>query len=460
MPAYSVVVGGKHPRAMGRPFKENFEQWKEYYNIFDDIRQTGRTVQQEKLRRILVRDGFSEETFINIDMAPILAADGSVAGIFTHIHETTHEVVSERRTHILTDINEAMATACSLHDLCAAAIGVLDDACSDVHFSAIYSTGPENDTLNLTLEATAGLNENYHETGPRVDPHVPQFGLNGILLEACRDHESRVLSTSDDSLTQSTLDQLKEYGLQVPCRDIVIHPLKSSIENSVAAIIVIGTSPLRKLDEDYRSFLGLMTRQIENGINVIKGIQKEKELHKAQVTSKLEERFWRFAEKAPVGMYMYNTDDVLTLWNTAFETIIGRSGQELTGPMAWLNAIHPDCIDDITSTWESFMNSKSEEAITFDIQFKKPWKSQREGVEGSLDRTWALGTVCPEYSEEGQMTATLGCITDISSFIWAEKIQAEQLAEALEQKRQQENFLDVTSHEMSALPTRFRGQTC
>ncbi|UPX09589.1 uncharacterized protein EKO05_0000276 [Ascochyta rabiei] len=339
-------------------------------------------------------------------MAPMLAADGSVAGIFTHVHETTHEVISERKTQILTDINKAMAIA----------FGVLDGASSDVHFSAVYSTGLKNDTLDLTLQATAGLNENHHKTPPRGDPDVPQFGLNRVLLEVCRNYESRILSTYDDSLTQSTLDQLREYDLRVPCREVVIHPLRNFIENNVAGVIVIGTSPLRKLDEDYRSFLGLMTKQIENGINVVKGIEKEKELHKAQITSKLEERFWRFAEKAHVGMYMYNTDDVLTLWNTAFEAIIGKSGEKLTGPMAWLDAIHPDCIADISSIWNGYTNSKHEEAIAFDIQFKKPWKSQKDGVEGSLDRTWALGTVYPEISEDGQLTATLGCITDISSF--------------------------------------------
>ncbi|XPS97331.1 hypothetical protein M3J09_006565 [Ascochyta lentis] len=446
--AYAVVIGEKHPRAMGRPFKENFEQWRVYYNVFDAIKQTGQSVQHGKLQRMLVRDGFPEEVFLNLDMAPILAADGSVAGICTHIHEITHQVVSERRTQVLTKINKAMATAHGLHELCAAAIGVLDGAKSDVHFAAIYSADLRNDTLKLTLEATAGLSDGDRGTLPRGHSDVPQSGLERLLLEACSKQEPKTLSTSDNSLVQTTLDELKEFGLRIPCREIVIHPLKCFIEDTVAAVMITGTSPPRKFDEDYRSFLHLLTRQIENGINVVKGIEKENELHKAQVTSKVEERFWRFAQRAPVGMYMYNTDDVLTLWNAAFEDIIGRSGDELVGPMAWLDAIHPDCIADISSIWEKYTDSKYEEAVTFDIQFKKPWKSQRDGIEGSLDRTWALGTVYPELSEDGQLTATLGCITDISSIKWAEKMQAEQLSEALEQRRQQENFLDVTSHEM------------
>lgn len=446
--AYSNIVGDKHPRAMGRPFKENFPQWLEYHRVLNRMKETGQSVSQEKMRRMLVRDGYLEECFFDFIMAPILAADCSVVGFTTRVHEATRQVIFERRMQILTDTNMAMATTYTVEDLCAAAAGVLDKHTSDVHFAAIYSTKLREHTLDLRLEATAGMHKDVSSPSPRRDLEKSFFGLHQALLDACSTHEPRTLSTSDGSLNQSTLRQLQEYGAQ-PCREIVIYPLKCFVEDNIAAVIVVGTSPIRKFDADYRSFLRLLTRQIENGITVARGVERERDIHRKQLTSELERRFWRFAESAPVGMYMYNDQDVLTYCNTAFEEISGTSKQKLLEPMAWMDMIHPDGVADMTAMWEGYTQSRREETIEFEVQFKKPWISKGDGAEVRLDRTYALGILQPEYHDDGKLKGTLGCITDISSVKWAEKMQIARLSEAIEQKRQQENFLDVTSHEMS-----------
>jgi len=42
----------------------------------------------------------------------------------------------------------------------------------------------------------------------------------------------------------------------------------------------------------------------------------------------------------------------------------------------------------------------------------------------------------------------IGTIVDISRQKWAEEVQKRKMEDALEAKRQQENFIDMTSHEM------------
>jgi signal transduction histidine kinase len=42
----------------------------------------------------------------------------------------------------------------------------------------------------------------------------------------------------------------------------------------------------------------------------------------------------------------------------------------------------------------------------------------------------------------------MGILFDISQFKWAESVQRRRVEEALEAKRQQENFIDMTSHEL------------
>ncbi|KAJ8117909.1 hypothetical protein OPT61_g1005 [Boeremia exigua] len=445
--AYSVIVGDMHPRVMGRPFKENFPHWREYHGIFTRMKENGRSVKQENMRRILVRDGLSEEDFFNFLLAPILDADGSVVGFTTRIHEATRQVIFERRMQILTETNQAIATMYTVHDLCTAAAVVLDQYSSDIHFAAIYSTTLRDHTLDLTLEATAGIDKNVAGLPQAGRPEMLHFNLRHVLLDACRTRETITLSTSDESLSQTTLDQLKQHGVP-PCREVVVHPLKCFVEDDIAAVMLIGTSPLRKFNDDYRSFLRLLTRQIENGITVAKGVVRERETHLKQLRTEMERRFWRFAENAPVGMYMYDADNTLTYCNAAFEEICGTPKQEMSRPLAWMEMIHPDGVADMTAVWESYTHSRRQETITFDIQFKKPWTSKGEGAEVKLDRTYALGILQPEYFDDGKLKGTLGCVTDISSMKWAEKMQSAQLSEAIEQKRQQENFLDVISHEM------------
>ena len=48
--------------------------------------------------------------------------------------------------------------------------------------------------------------------------------------------------------------------------------------------------------------------------------------------------------------------------------------------------------------------------------------------------------------EDDKVTSIAGCITDISTFKWAETVQARSAQAAKDAKKLQENFIDVVSH--------------
>jgi signal transduction histidine kinase len=54
----------------------------------------------------------------------------------------------------------------------------------------------------------------------------------------------------------------------------------------------------------------------------------------------------------------------------------------------------------------------------------------------------------PEISPDGKLISVMGSITDISHLKWAQGLQEQRLREAEESKRQQNEFIDITSHEM------------
>jgi signal transduction histidine kinase len=62
--------------------------------------------------------------------------------------------------------------------------------------------------------------------------------------------------------------------------------------------------------------------------------------------------------------------------------------------------------------------------------------------------TWLLATSFPEVEPDGRVSVIMGWITDISKQKAADRLLSQRLEDALETKRQSENFIDMTSHEM------------
>lgn len=60
---------------------------------------------------------------------------------------------------------------------------------------------------------------------------------------------------------------------------------------------------------------------------------------------------------------------------------------------------------------------------------------------------WVLASARPEFVD-GEYRGILGSITDISTLKWAENIQIKQLEESEKTRRSQNNFIDITSHEL------------
>jgi hypothetical protein len=87
------------------------------------------------------------------------------------------------------------------------------------------------------------------------------------------------------------------------------------------------------------------------------------------------------------------------------------------------------------------------ETVSFELRLRRSFVAEEfvsgEKVEGS---TWIIAAAYPECLEDGTVVGILGCITDISRQKWMEGFQTRKMMEAVELKRQQENFIDMTSH--------------
>lgn len=82
-----------------------------------------------------------------------------------------------------------------------------------------------------------------------------------------------------------------------------------------------------------------------------------------------------------------------------------------------------------------------------ELQFANSTFQPRD-IDGSLIEYWVLSASQPELSPDGELISIMGSLTDISHLKWAQGLQERRLREAEEAKRQQNEFIDITSHEM------------
>jgi len=105
-----------------------------------------------------------------------------------------------------------------------------------------------------------------------------------------------------------------------------------------------------------------------------------------------------------------------------------------------MDSIKDEDRDGVRAVWNKLVTQKV--AVTHEFRFKAPWQNGTTTTD-----TWALMS-CAPLTDDNNLRSIFGSITNISHQKWAEAFQRMRMEEAIELKRQQENFIDMTSHEM------------
>jgi signal transduction histidine kinase len=127
--AYRVILGDKHPAALGRPV---LWTWSE---IERDIRPLfervlgGETVYYEDLRLQVVRFGVKQESFFTFSYSPVVVEGGRVAGVLVNCFETTAQVhaqaLQRERDRLLAELEVERARLAYVFDRAPAFLAVM-----------------------------------------------------------------------------------------------------------------------------------------------------------------------------------------------------------------------------------------------------------------------------------------------------------------------------------------------
>jgi PAS domain S-box-containing protein len=266
---YCPMLGSKHPAALGERGKT---VWAEIWDVIEPmLRQVVTAGQATRSRDLLLhidREGYAEEAYFSFSFSPIHHEDGAVGGIFCPVIETTQKVIGERRLRTLRDLAAGCKGAETESAAYTAAARVLADNPRDIPFALIYRVDETSSTASL--EAAAGVAPGAPAAPTRIAWSVDDEGawsLGGVTRTG--------RATLLDDLGERFDDLPRGAWGQPPHRALVL-PVQLPGQERPRAVLVAAVSPMRALDEDHRTFFGLVATQIASGLADGRALEEER----------------------------------------------------------------------------------------------------------------------------------------------------------------------------------------
>lgn len=143
-------------------------------------------------------------------------------------------------------------------------------------------------------------------------------------------------------------------------------------------------------------------------------------------------------------MFLISPEGVLREANDRFFEMTGLP-RESQYELSWMDIIVESSIKTMEDGWHHLANEHLPWADELQLQIRK---ARPTNLHGEAIDYWVMFIAQPEIASDGSLRSVMGSITDISKIKWAQNLQDHQLREAEETRRQQTEFIDITSHEM------------
>ncbi|KAK7209820.1 hypothetical protein V2G26_016998 [Clonostachys chloroleuca] len=156
----------------------------------------------------------------------------------------------------------------------------------------------------------------------------------------------------------------------------------------------------------------------------------------------------RLAEFATVGMYDISLDGRLLSANNSFWELCGLPKVDLVKVDLdpWQTCVVEEDLPIVQQKLNELRASGRSQSA--EIRLKTTWRAENTIGQGITSARSVLTTFIPVKSSDGVIQSFTGCISDVSLQKWQLDQERKRKDEAIESKRQQENFIDMTSHEM------------
>ncbi|TVY81656.1 Autoinducer 2 sensor kinase/phosphatase LuxQ [Lachnellula suecica] len=425
---YTQLIGAKHPALQGQDPKVGFaEIWDHFEALLSNQRETGETVVEKNACLMLYRHGFTEETYFSWKFVPIIGSEGWIVGSHATVVEVTREVISDRRLSTVRSLSRNLAEAATIEQLWQQLITGIQDADKDIPLALLYSceqrralVSPLNlihpESRTYKLEGCIGI-----ERGHDLAPESIECGddsedcLGPWFRKAAEDKAPALVS-----FPEQTVLKWRGYG---PSTQAVVCPIIPTNTDSALAFLVIALNPRRPFDEDYRSFVHLLTQQVttpqlsavilreevdrRSNADLQEALDRDR-LHKE--LSESETKFARFATRAPIGLAILKPDgEALSanpLWRELTLLSVGSS------QVNWNEVLAEGESEPVLEAWARLISEKK--PITIQTIINRPWKAPDLDVDGNpqYENTHILLAM---HEMRNPLSALIGCADEITT---------------------------------------------
>ncbi len=312
---YRPMLGpAKHPSALG---EKGSKVWAEIWDVIGPmLSQVYERAEATRSRDLLLHidRGYPEEAYFSFSYSPIHAEGGKVGGVFCPVIETTEKVIGERRLRTLRDLAARCKGADSEESAYQAAATVLAANPQDVPFALIYRVDDRDSTARL--KAVAGI-------GVGTDASPPCVTLDeGVLDPWSLRTVVRSGQTTIAHELRARFGALPTGAWKVPAHSAMVLPVLLPGQEHPRAILIAAVSPMRALDEDYRTFFGLVATQLASALADAQALEDER--RRAEALAELDRAKTAFFSnvshefRTPLTLMIGPLQDILS---TARETL-------------------------------------------------------------------------------------------------------------------------------------------
>lgn len=175
--AYAPTIGDKHPRALGRPARENWaELWDDLEPLLQRVLRKGETVFAKDRRFYIERRGYPEIVYFDISYSPVRDEAGDVRGVICIVNETTERVLAQQA---LARSQERLSYAMNASGM----LGTFDwhipsdTFYSDERFAAMFSVDPDKGEQGAPIaEYMAGIHPDDRDRIQEAVSHTTATG--------------------------------------------------------------------------------------------------------------------------------------------------------------------------------------------------------------------------------------------------------------------------------------------
>lgn len=263
--AYGVVVGNKHPGALGRSCRDVLaEAWDFIGPRFDTVFTQGQPISTLTHQLFTFhRNNYLEECYFAFSYSPIPDDNGDVGGVLTNALDMTERVIEDRRRQVLRDLASRTAEARNEEEVWRMSAETLGQNRSSAPFAFLYEYLPGERLARLASVSV--------ETDDALHPVL--VGCNSESLwrfNAAVTDECLVVELGERASALSIPDW------PFPPEKATVVPIRLRQYSEPTGFLVLGIHPGRAFDDNYRHFVLRIAEQVSIALASARAYEQER----------------------------------------------------------------------------------------------------------------------------------------------------------------------------------------